>query len=47
MALRLADGPELGTALLPELASVVCGTVDTPCAGCWDRAATLLLELRP
>ncbi|MFE1270551.1 hypothetical protein [Streptomyces sp. NPDC058758] len=46
-ALALVDGPELGTALLPELARIVCGSEDRSCASCWDRATALLLELRP
>lgn len=45
-ALHLAAEPTLNTALLPEIANIICGTADAPCASCWDRATALLLELR-
>lgn len=40
-------GPELNTALLPRLADIICGSQGQPCASCWEKATTLLLELRP
>ncbi|MEU6632864.1 hypothetical protein ABZ905_31960 [Streptomyces parvus] len=44
---RLAKGPDLSTAVVPRIADVVCDSDGQPCAACWDKATTLLLELRP
>jgi hypothetical protein len=44
---HLVAGPELGTALLPRLADIICGSDGQPCPDCWEKATTLLLELRP
>lgn len=46
-AVRLAKGPGLNTALVPRLADIICGSDGKPCGDCWDKATTLLLELRP
>ncbi|GAA2917219.1 hypothetical protein ACFQZ0_00320 [Streptomyces erythrogriseus] len=40
-------GFELNTALLPRLADIICGAQGQPRASCWEKATTLLLELRP
>ncbi|WP_433860190.1 hypothetical protein [Streptomyces kronopolitis] len=46
-AVRMATRPDLNTALLPRLADVICGSAGHPCPDCWEKATTLLLELRP
>jgi hypothetical protein len=44
-AVRLAQGP--GSALVPRIADVICGSgAQGACSSCWDKATTLLLELR-
>ncbi|MER7937896.1 MULTISPECIES: hypothetical protein [unclassified Streptomyces] len=43
---RLASSPELGTKLLPRLADIICGSDGRPCADCWEKSTTMLLELR-
>ncbi|MEV0487265.1 hypothetical protein AB0I69_42535 [Streptomyces sp. NPDC050508] len=45
-AVRMATEPSLNTALLPRLADVICGSAGHPCPACWEKATTLLLELR-
>jgi hypothetical protein len=36
----------LNTALLPQIADIICGSAGHPCVDCWEKATTLLLELR-
>ncbi|MFB8025971.1 MULTISPECIES: hypothetical protein [unclassified Streptomyces] len=43
----LAKSPALNTKLVPRIADIVCGSDGRPCVACWDKATTLLLELRP
>lgn len=45
-AIQLAKGPDLNTALVPRLAEIICGSDGQPCRTCWDKATTLVLELR-
>jgi hypothetical protein len=45
-AVRMATEPSLNTALLPRFADVICGSAGHPCSACWEKATTLLLELR-
>jgi hypothetical protein len=45
-AVRLCASPDLNTALLPRIADVLCGSAGHPCKDCWEKATTLLLELR-
>ncbi|WP_405778829.1 hypothetical protein OG512_00760 [Streptomyces sp. NBC_01378] len=45
-AARLCTGPDLNTALVPRIADIVCGSAGRPCGDCWDKATTLVLELR-
>jgi hypothetical protein len=44
---HLVATPELNTKLLPRLADILCGSAGHPCGDCWEKATTLLLELRP
>ncbi|MEU1221348.1 hypothetical protein [Streptomyces microflavus] len=46
-AVRHASGPDLNTTLVPRIADIICGSDGRPCATCWDKATTLVLELRP
>ncbi|MFE5027963.1 hypothetical protein ACFRAO_32790 [Streptomyces sp. NPDC056656] len=36
----------LNTALVPRIANIVRGSAEHPCGDCWDKATTLVLELR-
>ncbi|MGW7090054.1 hypothetical protein ACWGH2_42095 [Streptomyces sp. NPDC054871] len=45
-AVRMATEPVLNTALLPRLADIICGSAGRPCGDCWEKATTLLLDLR-
>ncbi|MER6230964.1 hypothetical protein ACFUC2_04815 [[Kitasatospora] papulosa] len=46
-AVQLARGADVNTRLLPRIADILCGSAGQPCAACWDKATTLILELRP
>ncbi|MFC8538022.1 hypothetical protein ACFUJY_29480 [Streptomyces sp. NPDC057249] len=46
-AVRLIKSPTLNTRLLPRVADIVCGSDGHPCGDCWEKATTLILELRP
>jgi hypothetical protein len=43
---HLVATPVLNTALLPRIADIICGSAGHPCVDCWEKATTLLLELR-
>ncbi|MEU0857511.1 hypothetical protein ABZ352_19010 [Streptomyces griseofuscus] len=45
-AVRLATGPGPNTSLTPRIADIICGSAGDPCGDCWEKATTLLLELR-
>ncbi|WP_330335615.1 hypothetical protein OHS33_38940 (plasmid) [Streptomyces sp. NBC_00536] len=45
-AVRLARGAEQNRDLTSRLADIICGSAGQPCGTCWDKATTLLLELR-
>ncbi|MEU7228881.1 hypothetical protein [Streptomyces chrestomyceticus] len=45
-AIRLTRGSDLNTALVPRIADIICGSAGYPCGDCWDKATTLVLELR-
>ncbi|WP_146207076.1 hypothetical protein [Streptomyces tirandamycinicus] len=44
---RLVKGSDLNTVLVPRIADIICGSAGHPCGLCWDKATTLVLELRP
>ncbi|RSS94259.1 hypothetical protein EF903_06895 [Streptomyces sp. WAC05292] len=45
-AVRLTRGPAQARDLMLRLADIICGSDGQPCGTCWDKATTLLLELR-
>lgn len=45
-AVQLIKGPTLNTLLLPRVADILCGSAGQPCGPCWEKATTLILELR-
>ncbi|MFD4933377.1 hypothetical protein [Streptomyces virginiae] len=45
-AVRLARSAGQDRDLVPRLADIICGSAGQPCGTCWDKATTLLLELR-